>query len=85
MSRQNQILGIVAIVLVIIIGAFVFWPAAVEEDAEPVATVEGGGTADTDATAPTSDEQPGAEGQTEGQAETEAQTDTGEATEGTAN
>jgi hypothetical protein len=61
MTRQNQILGIVAIVLVIIIGAFVFWPEAVEQPTEPIATTEGG---DTDATAPTTDEQPGAEGET---------------------
>lgn len=77
MTRQNQILGIVAIVLVIIIGAFIFWPEAVEEPAEPVATTEGGGTASTDATAPTADESPTAEGETEAE--------TGATTEGTAN
>ena len=68
---QNRILGIVAIVLVIIVGALVFWPEAVEEPQEPMATTEGGGTGDTDATAPTTDEQPGAETTAEGQTGTE--------------
>ena len=56
MTRQNTILGIVALVVVVIIGVFVFWPEATEEPAEPVATVEGGGTASAGGTAPTADE-----------------------------
>ena len=73
MSRQNRTMAIVAIVLVVIIGAFVFWPEAVEEPAEPVATTEGGGTGDTDATAPTTDASPTAETQAEGQTETQTE------------
>ncbi len=72
MTRQNTIFGIVAIVVIVLVGAFVFWPDAVDEPAEPAATVEGGGTADTDATAPTTDES----------ATTESESGT---TEGTAN
>lgn len=56
MTRQNTILGIVAIVLVVIVGAFVFWPEAADEATEPVATTEGGGTASAGGTAPTADE-----------------------------
>ena len=67
MTRQNTILGIVAVVLVIIVGAFVFWPEATDEPAEPAATVEGGGTASTDATAPTADESPTTETESQGE------------------
>lgn len=60
MDRQNVILGVIAVIVLVVVGAFVFWPESPEQAAtatsEPAATTEGGGTGSTDATAPTTDE-----------------------------